>query len=148
MMVMDVTTAGPFSFGEPRPLFTLPDGFIPERVLAYAPQSISGDGQRIVIAAPQPPERPEVTVAPEILASYVGTYGEGGTPTVVTLEGNQLLAYKPGVFSAEVMTARSETSFYFTAVSWEFDFVTDDQGTVTRMLQHNNGMTWDRYPRQ
>ena len=129
VMAVDVTSTGTFTTGEPRRLFRVPDT-IP-----------------LVFAVPQPPERREVTVAPEILARYAGTYEHAFVPSFkLTLEGNQLWAQTTEAAKLPIF-AESETSFYYKSLSVDIEFVMDDQGNVTHMMAYVFG-TGFRMPRK
>ena len=102
--------------------------------------SISRDGQRIVFALPLPPDRKEVTVAPEILTKYVGTYvccvGWGYDDWVVTLEGSQLMIRPVGSYELQQkfpLFAESETYFFLKGTNGDIEFVKDDNGNVTHL---------------
>ena len=85
----------------------------------------------------------EFPVPTEVLTKYTGKYGTGAFPAVIELNGNQL-TINPG--SGRIpLVAHSETTFTMEGTGVEF--VKDDKGTVTTMIQHwNEG---DRYfPRQ
>ena len=148
VMAVDVTTMDTFTAGEPRLLFPVPDTIPlvgPAAEAAGGMGSMSGDGQRLVFAVPRPPERREVTVAPEILSRYTGTYGNVfGLDVAVTLEDDRLWVEGLGV--KRPMRVESETSFYFDLFNGEVDFVTDDQGNVTHLMLYNfgMGMRWTR----
>jgi hypothetical protein len=88
-----------------------------------------------------------VTVAPEILAQYAGTYVNGNNSVVVSLEGNQLMAEAPGQAKLPLF-AESETYFFRrTAVSdSDFEFVKDEKGEVAHFIQYSGGAgtNWTR----
>ena len=97
-------------------------------------------------AVPLVPKRREVTVAPEMLSQYAGTYGPSafGTDLVVTRRENQLWMSTATVpdRAAALMLAESETSFYVKHFNMEVDFVADDQGNVTHMMVYLGGSGW------
>ena len=143
VMAVAVSTTPAFQAERPRLLFRAPsteprrwrDSFL----------SISGDGERFVIAVPQPPERREITVAPEILATYAGIYAlePDLIDFVVTLDGNQLWSQVGGEEeNVGPMLPISETSFYSNRSGQEIDFVPDDQGNVTHLVSYNRGVGW------
>jgi len=76
----------------------------------------------------------EVQVPADVLTKYVGTYGTGRFPAVVSLDAGQL-TINPG--SGKIpLIAHSETSF--TMEGTVVDFVKDAGGKVTGMVQHWN----------
>ena len=92
-------------------------------------------GETVVLAS----ERKEVTVAPAILANYVGTYEASPTfAFVMTLEGGQLMTQATGQGKLPLF-AESETKFFLKAVDAEVDFVKNDKGEVTGMVLHQGG---------
>ncbi|HET8890671.1 MAG TPA: serine hydrolase [Candidatus Angelobacter sp.] len=92
-------------------------------------------GEKVVL----PAERKEITVSPEILKKFVGTYEL--TPTfslVITLENGQLISQ--GTNQGKVpMYAESETMFFLKLVDAQIEFVKNDKGEVTNMVLHQNG---------
>jgi CubicO group peptidase (beta-lactamase class C family) len=92
-------------------------------------------GEKVVL----PTERKEVTVSPEILKQYVGTYEL--TPKfslAITLEGGQLISQ--GTNQEKVpMFAESETMFFLKLVDAQIEFVKNEKGEVTNMVLHQNG---------
>ena len=59
-----------------------------------------------------PPPKKEITVSPQILAKYVGTYElQPGFDLVITLEGDQLVTQATGQAKIPVF-AESETKFF------------------------------------
>jgi len=129
-----VTTVPAFKAERPRMLFRAPTA-IPLTGTPEGLASISPDGQLVVFSLPTPPERAEVTVAPEILAKYAGTYaGQGNVDVVVTLEGDQLMIQPAPGQGKFLLFASSETSFYFKTAEPEIEFVKDDKGNVTHFM--------------
>ena len=77
---------------------------------------------------------PEVVVAPEVLATYVGKYQR--TPSLVlsiTLEESRLMVQATGRPKAELI-AVSETRFALTPVDAQLEFHADDEGNVDRLV--------------
>ncbi len=141
VMAVEVSTTPAFQAGPSRLLFRAPSTGLHRWNDSFL--SISGDGEQFVIAVLQPPARRAITVAPEILAKYAGTYvlEPDLIDFVMTLEGNQL--WSQAAFDEEKvgpMLAKSETSFYFERFGEEIDFVMDDQGNVTHLISFNNGV--------
>jgi dipeptidyl aminopeptidase/acylaminoacyl peptidase len=138
VMVVQVTTTPAFKAGEQTLLFRAPLLEVGSRRA-----SVSRDGQRVVIAVPMPPpERKEVTVAPEILAKYTGTYvTDDGYGWVVTLEGNQLAMQADAIGGKSLLFAESETNFFFKVFGGDVEFVKDDQGRVTHLILYQGSAT-------
>lgn len=92
-------------------------------------------GEKVVL----PTERKEITVSPEILKKYVGTYEL--TPRfslAITLEDGQLISQ--GTNQEKVpMFAESETMFFLKLVDAQIEFVKNEKGEVTNMVLHQNG---------
>jgi CubicO group peptidase (beta-lactamase class C family) len=92
-------------------------------------------GEKVVL----PTERKEITVSPEILKQYVGTYEL--TPNfslAITLENGQLVSQ--GTNQGKVpMFAESETMFFVKLVDAEIEFVKNEKGEVTNLVLHQNG---------
>jgi len=92
-------------------------------------------GEKVVL----PTERKEITVSPEILKQYVGTYEL--TPKfslAITLEDGQLVSQ--GTNQGKVpMYAESETMFFLKLVDAQIEFVKNEKGEVTNMVLHQNG---------
>ena len=148
VMAVDVTM-DPFTAGAPRRLFPVPDTVPllgPLGAASGGLGSMSGDGQRIMFAVPRPPDRREVTVAPEILSRYTGTYENEnvfqGIDVEITLEDDRLWLDASSNEGKAPMLAESETSFYFKQFNFEIDFVTDDQGNVPHLTLYNFGGGW------
>lgn len=106
-----------------------------------APGAIAGKlaalahGETVVLAS----ERKEVTVAPAILASYVGTYElSPNFALVMTLEGGQLMTQATGQGKLPLF-AESETKFFLKAVDAQVEFVKNDKGEVTGVILHQGG---------
>jgi uncharacterized protein YneR len=92
-------------------------------------------GEKVVLAS----ERKEVTVSPEMLAKYVGTYEL--TPNfslVITQEGDHLFGQATNQNKLPIF-AESETMFFLKAVDAEIEFVKNDKGQVTGLVLHQGG---------
>jgi len=134
VMAVEVTATPASGTGPPKLLFRAPTG----AVATFA--SVSRDGQRFAFRVPVPPERNVVTVAPEILGQYVGTYVNGSRSVVVTLEGNSLmLEYRGGV--PLPLFAESGSYFFHRTRDHDsdFEFVKDAKGEVAHFIQYNGG---------
>ena len=148
VMAVQVTTTPAFKAGEQTLLFRAP---LLEGNRSRPRASVSRDGQRVVIAVPiPPPERKEVTVAPEILAKYTGTYvtDDCGYGWVVTLEGNQLAMQADAIVGKSLLFAEAETAFFFKAFGGDVEFVTDDQGSVTHLILYQGSATGTKATRE
>jgi CubicO group peptidase (beta-lactamase class C family) len=92
-------------------------------------------GEAVVLAS----ERKEVTVAPAILANYVGTYELSPSfALVMTLEGSQLMTQATGQHKLPLYP-ESETKFFLKVVDAQVDFVKNDKGEVTGLVLHQGG---------
>jgi CubicO group peptidase (beta-lactamase class C family) len=90
-------------------------------------------GEKVVL----PTERKEITVSPEILKQYVGTYEL--TPKfsiVITLEDGQLMSQATNQQKLPLF-AESETMFFLKVVDAQIEFVKNDK--VINMVLHQNG---------
>lgn len=142
VMAVEVSRTPAFRAEPPKLLFRAPD------TASMQDGSISRDGQRFVFAVPVQPDRKEVTVPPEILARYTGTYvlptpsdGVELIDVVVTLEGRQLMMQLGARQQKSPLAAESETSFFNRQPGGDRDieFVTDDKGAVTHFIQYTGG---------
>jgi CubicO group peptidase (beta-lactamase class C family) len=92
-------------------------------------------GEKVLL----PTERKEITVSPEILKQYVGTYEL--TPNfslAITLEDGQLISQ--GTNQGKVpMFPESETMFFLKLVDAQIEFVKNEKGEVTNLVLHQNG---------
>lgn len=83
--------------------------------------------------------RATVDVDPAVLKSYVGAYLlspiNGFT---ITLEDNRLMAQLTGQDKHEIF-AQSPTEFFYRVVDAEIEFVPEKDGTVKRLILHQNG---------
>jgi Tol biopolymer transport system component len=145
--VMTVDISSPqFSARSPRFLFQSPIT-VPSGVNADDDRNgrMSRDGARIVFAAP--PARKLVTVSRAALSQYAGTYvNPGGTPVVVSVEGNRLLV--PLTSEERVMFATGENTFFHRNADTDVDieFARDPKGTVIDMTVYRGafGTKWVR----
>ena len=148
VMAVELTTTPAFKMGERTLLFRGPrlEGTHHPSLSA----SVSANGERVVIAVPMlPPDRKEVTVAPEILAKYTGTYvQECGYGWVVTIEGSQLAMQADAVGGKHLLFAESEASFFFKTFGGDVEFTKDDQGRVTHLVLYQGSATGSRATRQ
>jgi CubicO group peptidase (beta-lactamase class C family) len=95
-------------------------------------------GEKVVL----PSERKEITLAPQTLQKYVGTYeltfpGQN-VPFVITLEEGKLLA-QLGQQPKFPIFPESETQFFYKVVDAQLEFVKNDKGEITGLVLHQNG---------
>jgi Domain of unknown function (DUF3471) len=92
-------------------------------------------GEKVVL----PSERKEITVSPEILKQYVGTYELAPTfSIVITLENGQLMTQATNQQKLPLF-AESETMFFLKVVDAQVEFVKNEKGDVTHLVLHQNG---------
>ena len=92
-------------------------------------------GENVVLSA----ERKEITVLPNILEGYVGTYQLAPKfNLMITVEGGQLMAQASGQSKLPVF-ARSDSRFFYKAVDAEIEFTKDEKGTVVGLILYQNG---------
>jgi CubicO group peptidase (beta-lactamase class C family) len=87
----------------------------------------------------EPPKRVEISVKPEILKLYVGTYQL--TPDMIftiTVEDNKLMAQLTGQPEFQLF-GESETEFFYKVVEARITFVKNADGDVTRLILHQHG---------
>lgn len=83
-------------------------------------------------------EREEITVEPQVLEQYVGTYELAPNFNImIMLEGNQLSAQASGQGKAPIY-AETETKFFYKAVDARIEFFRNDRGEVTRLVLYQN----------
>jgi WD40-like Beta Propeller Repeat len=147
---VDVSTTPAFRAGTPRVLFRAPDRLPPlAQCFCVGEKSlgtVSRDGQRVAFVVPLAPQRKEITVAPEILPKYAGTYELFGADVKIALEGNQLVATNMDSIAGALVVrehvrlwAQSERSFFMKESSGEIEFVADENGSVTHFLLYQGG---------
>ena len=84
-------------------------------------------------------ERKEISLAPDTLKKYVGTYALGpNTNMMVTLDGAQLLTQVSGQRKLPIFP-ESETHFFVKAVDAQLEFLEDATGNVTHLVLHQGG---------
>jgi CubicO group peptidase (beta-lactamase class C family) len=101
-----------------------------------APQMIAGKlaalahGETVEL----PLEKKEISVSPDILNQYVGTYQLApNMDLTVTLEGDHLMAQPTGQGKLTVY-AMSETKFFLKMVDATIEFFKDDKGAVSHLM--------------
>ena len=93
------------------------------------------NGEKVVLAS----ERKEITLAPNVLSRYLGTYQLAPTFAItVTLEGDQLITQATGQSKVPIFP-ESETMFFSKVVDAEIEFLRNDKGEVTAMVLHQGG---------
>jgi CubicO group peptidase (beta-lactamase class C family) len=96
-----------------------------------------------------PPVAKTVAVAADTLAAYAGYYGpspggNGGLVMHVTTEDGRLFVQLTGQPKFELF-AESEATFYLKVVPAKVNFERDPDGSVNRLILHQNGThTWTR----
>ena len=97
-------------------------------------------GQDLTLELPKKRVFPEeVTLSDELLNSYVGEYALAPTFSIsVFIENNQLYGQGTGQPPFELF-ASAKDEFFLKAVEASISFQRDDQGTVNRMVLHQNG---------
>jgi len=106
-----------------------------------APSAIGGELGAVVHgeSVQLPAERKAITLPPETLQRYVGTYQlSPGVMCFVTLEGDQLMTQLTGQRKFPLF-AESETKFFLKIVDAQVDFAKDNKGEVTHFVLHQNG---------
>ncbi|HEX4603904.1 MAG TPA: serine hydrolase [Candidatus Angelobacter sp.] len=95
-------------------------------------------GEKVVL----PSERKEITLPPQTLQKYAGTYEltfpNLTVPFVITLEDGKLLA-QLGQQSKFPVFAESETLFFYKAVDAQIEFGMDQKGDIASLVLHQNG---------
>ncbi len=103
--------------------------------------AIARDLTAIVYGKPYttPVERTAITVAPEVLAKYVGRYELAPTFIItVTLEDGRLMSQATNQPKFPIY-AESETKFFLKVVDAQLTFGKDAAGAVTDVTLHQNG---------
>lgn len=107
-----------------------------ENIESGAPQGIArllamlAHGEKVVL----PSERREVTVAPAVLASYVGTYEiYPGYDAVITLEDGHLIEQTAGGPKYQLV-AESDANFFIKGRDSEIAFFRNGKGEVTHLV--------------
>ena len=86
-----------------------------------------------------PSERKEISVAPNILEQFVGTYQLAPKVNMmITIESGQLISQVSGQGKVPLF-ATSETRFFPKVVDAEIEFGKDDKGVVTHLVLHQGG---------
>lgn len=86
-----------------------------------------------------PPDPAAITVAPSVLATYVGRYQyEPDTVDAITRDGDRLFVQTNQEPRVELF-AETETTFFARGESWRIVFVKSPQGAVTGLAFRTNG---------
>jgi CubicO group peptidase (beta-lactamase class C family) len=102
---------------------------------------ITNDLGAIVFGKPYelPKERVAIQVSPAVLEKYVGAYRLAPNFILsVTLENGQLITQATGQQKVEIYP-ETESEFFLKIIDAQITFVTDDSGTVTHLILHQNG---------
>ena len=92
-------------------------------------------GRKVILTS----ERKEVTLAPETLVQYVGTYQVGPDFSVaITLDGPHLAAQGTSQPNFRLF-AESPTHFFLKDVDAQIEFLKNDKGLVDHMILHQGG---------
>ena len=92
-------------------------------------------GEKVVLST----ERKEISVAPSILAKYVGVYEVAPDfKLVMTLEEGNLMTQATGQPKFQLF-AESDTKFFLKVVEAEVEFFKNENGEVTHLVLHQGG---------
>ena len=109
------------------------NGSAPEEIASQVAATIHG--QKVTL----PSERKEITLSPEVLRGYVGTYSLGpGVDLNVTLEGNHLLTQMTDQEKIPIFP-ETQTLFFVKVIDAQLEFKKDASGKVTQVTLHHGG---------
>jgi CubicO group peptidase (beta-lactamase class C family) len=95
-------------------------------------------GEKVVL----PSERKEITLSPQALEKYAGSYElafpDRAVPMIITFEEGKLLA-KLGQQPKFQIFAESETLFFYKVVDAQLEFVKSEKGEIGGLVLHQNG---------
>jgi CubicO group peptidase (beta-lactamase class C family) len=95
-------------------------------------------GEKVVL----PSERKEITLSPQALEKYVGTYEltfpDRSVPMVISLEEGKLLVQLNQQQKFPIF-AESETMFFYRIADAQIEFVKNEKGEITGLVLHQNG---------
>jgi len=95
--------------------------------------------KKISDTAPAAPEHHEISVAPEKLKEYTGSYALApGFTLTVTLEGDHLEAQATNQPKVPIF-AEAPDKFFYKVVDAQLDFTRDASGAVTQVTLHQGG---------
>ena len=86
-------------------------------------------------------DRPKLKITPQAVALYSGRYViDPNFPSIdISFDGRKLLLDQEGAETAEFY-ANSESTFYFLGANYQLEFVTDDTGLVTLLVNSNGSI--------
>jgi D-alanyl-D-alanine-carboxypeptidase/D-alanyl-D-alanine-endopeptidase len=88
---------------------------------------------------PEAPQHHEISVAPDNLKDYVGSYALApGFTLTVTIEGDHLEAQATNQPKTPIF-AEAPDKFFYKVVEAQLDFSRDASGTVTQVTLHQGG---------
>jgi CubicO group peptidase (beta-lactamase class C family) len=95
--------------------------------------------RKVSDTVPEAPPRHEISVAPEKLKDYVGSYALApGSTLTVTMEGDHLEAQATNQPKAQVF-AEAPDKFFYKVVDAQLEFGRDASGEVTQATLHQGG---------
>ncbi|MBV9937317.1 MAG: DUF3471 domain-containing protein, partial [Acidobacteriaceae bacterium] len=109
------------------------NGNAPDQIAAQLAATIHGE--KVVL----PSERKQITLSPDVLASYVGTYELAPNVDLkIMLEGDHLETQLTGQPRFPIF-AETSTLFFLKVVDAQLEFGKDTSGKVTQVTLHQNG---------
>jgi serine-type D-Ala-D-Ala carboxypeptidase/endopeptidase len=112
-------------------------GVVTGLMLSQGGQSISAS--RYTGALPAAPVHTEITLAPDLLARYVGNYAfTQGFTIAITLENGQLMEQLTGQPKFPIFP-ETETRFFLKVVEATIEFQVDSAGVATGMVLNQSG---------
>jgi hypothetical protein len=104
-------------------------------------ESIAQDLALLILKEAEAPvsQRKEITLSPDVLAKYVGTYEIAPSVNVyIRLENGQLTEELTGQRRTKIY-AESETKFFSKGPDVRVDFIKNDKGEIARLTAHQYG---------
>ncbi len=109
------------------------NGSAPDEIANQVAATIHGEKVTL------PSERKEITLSPEVLRGYIGTYSMApGVDLNVTLEGNHLVTQMTGQEKIPIF-AQAQTLFFVKVIDAQLEFKKDASGKVTQVTLHQGG---------
>ncbi len=109
------------------------NGSAPEEIADEVAATIHGDKVTL------PSERKEITLSPEVLRGYVGTYSMApGVDLNVTLEGNHLVTQMTGQEKIPIFP-ETQSLFFVKVMDAQLEFKKDASGKVIQVILHQGG---------
>ncbi|MDC8003369.1 serine hydrolase [Aureisphaera galaxeae] len=97
------------------------------------------EGKGVETDKARPAEKQAITLAPDILKRYEGTYElQPGFEIEITTQGNQIFAEATGQGQFEIF-AEDETTFFLKVVSAQIVFTTNNQGIAESLTLYQGG---------